>query len=485
MLASYGHVRDLPENPGKGKLGVDVEHDFAPEYVVNEDRRKQVNAIAQGGAASRLRLPRDRPRPRGRVDRVARRRGRRHPRGQDPSGDVQRDHAQRDHRGVPQPARHRHEPRRRAADAPHRRPHRRLHAEPARQPQGPLGPLGRSRAVGRGPARRRARARDRGLRRARVLDDRRAPVDRCRRPVPRPRSSGSTARPIAQGGEVGRNEVPIPDEADRHRVRRGAARPGRSHHVREGAPDEARRRRRRSRRARSSRRRAASSRSGRSGRCRSRSGSTRASRSTASRSGSSRTCGPTRSRSRVRDGRGARRREGALRGRVRAPRRSRLQDADEGRPGGARGHPADELRARPRLARGDPEVRRAAPLSAHLAAGARLPDGREADGDDERRGRRGPLRPARERHPDDVRRLLARLHRGPRRRRGRRCRVAPPGARRGRRRDRRPTPSRRSTSPSRRRATPRRRSSRRSRSTASAAPRRTPRRSPRSRTAAT
>ncbi len=45
VLASYGHVRDLPENPGKGKFGVDVEHDFAPDYVVPEDRRKQVSAI--------------------------------------------------------------------------------------------------------------------------------------------------------------------------------------------------------------------------------------------------------------------------------------------------------------------------------------------------------------------------------------------------------------------------------------------------------
>ncbi len=45
VLASYGHVRDLPENPGKGKLGVDVDHDFAPEYVISEDRRKQVDAI--------------------------------------------------------------------------------------------------------------------------------------------------------------------------------------------------------------------------------------------------------------------------------------------------------------------------------------------------------------------------------------------------------------------------------------------------------
>src|SRR6187402_586231 len=47
VLASYGHVRDLPENPGKNKLGVDVENDFKPEYVVSEDRRKQVNEITR------------------------------------------------------------------------------------------------------------------------------------------------------------------------------------------------------------------------------------------------------------------------------------------------------------------------------------------------------------------------------------------------------------------------------------------------------
>ncbi len=45
VLASYGHVRDLPENPGKGKFGVDVDHDFAPEYVISDDRRKHVSAI--------------------------------------------------------------------------------------------------------------------------------------------------------------------------------------------------------------------------------------------------------------------------------------------------------------------------------------------------------------------------------------------------------------------------------------------------------
>ena len=52
VLASYGHVRDLPENPGKGQFGVDVEHDFAPEYVVSEDRRKQVDAIAKAAKSA-------------------------------------------------------------------------------------------------------------------------------------------------------------------------------------------------------------------------------------------------------------------------------------------------------------------------------------------------------------------------------------------------------------------------------------------------
>ena len=54
VLASYGHVRDLPENPGKGKFGVDVDHDFAPEYVINEDRRKQVNDIEKAAKGSDL-----------------------------------------------------------------------------------------------------------------------------------------------------------------------------------------------------------------------------------------------------------------------------------------------------------------------------------------------------------------------------------------------------------------------------------------------
>ncbi len=52
VLASYGHVRDLPENPGKGKFGVDVDHDFAPEYVISDDRRKQVSDIEKAARGS-------------------------------------------------------------------------------------------------------------------------------------------------------------------------------------------------------------------------------------------------------------------------------------------------------------------------------------------------------------------------------------------------------------------------------------------------
>jgi DNA topoisomerase-1 len=54
VLASYGHVRDLPENPGKGKFGVDVEHGFTPEYVVADDRRKQVDAIEKAARSADL-----------------------------------------------------------------------------------------------------------------------------------------------------------------------------------------------------------------------------------------------------------------------------------------------------------------------------------------------------------------------------------------------------------------------------------------------
>src|SRR3989338_6228730 len=41
VSATYGHVRDLP----KSKLGVDIEHDFAPQYIIPLKARKVVSAL--------------------------------------------------------------------------------------------------------------------------------------------------------------------------------------------------------------------------------------------------------------------------------------------------------------------------------------------------------------------------------------------------------------------------------------------------------
>jgi len=41
VKASYGHIRDLATK-GKGGLGIDVDHNFAPAYVINNDKRKVV-----------------------------------------------------------------------------------------------------------------------------------------------------------------------------------------------------------------------------------------------------------------------------------------------------------------------------------------------------------------------------------------------------------------------------------------------------------
>ena len=38
VLASYGHVRDLPEK----SLGVDIEHNFEPKYVILPKAKKRV-----------------------------------------------------------------------------------------------------------------------------------------------------------------------------------------------------------------------------------------------------------------------------------------------------------------------------------------------------------------------------------------------------------------------------------------------------------
>src|SRR5207253_3993767 len=42
VLASYGHVRDLPAKA----LGVDLDHDFAPRYEPLKDRRRELEKLA-------------------------------------------------------------------------------------------------------------------------------------------------------------------------------------------------------------------------------------------------------------------------------------------------------------------------------------------------------------------------------------------------------------------------------------------------------
>ncbi|HVA84974.1 MAG TPA: type I DNA topoisomerase, partial [Candidatus Saccharimonadales bacterium] len=54
VLASYGHVRDLPEKLGRDQLGVDVDHDFKPTYEVVADRRKQVGEITRAARKADL-----------------------------------------------------------------------------------------------------------------------------------------------------------------------------------------------------------------------------------------------------------------------------------------------------------------------------------------------------------------------------------------------------------------------------------------------
>ena len=41
VLSSYGHVRDLP----KSKLGIDVENNFEPSYIVPTKAKKNVNIL--------------------------------------------------------------------------------------------------------------------------------------------------------------------------------------------------------------------------------------------------------------------------------------------------------------------------------------------------------------------------------------------------------------------------------------------------------
>ncbi len=49
VLSSYGHIRDLKK---KG-LGIDLQHDYAPEYEISDDKKKLVADLKKGSQNSR------------------------------------------------------------------------------------------------------------------------------------------------------------------------------------------------------------------------------------------------------------------------------------------------------------------------------------------------------------------------------------------------------------------------------------------------
>ena len=56
VLASYGHIRDLP----KSKLGIDVENNFEPQYMIPRGSAKQMNALKKAlGSAQTIYLATD------------------------------------------------------------------------------------------------------------------------------------------------------------------------------------------------------------------------------------------------------------------------------------------------------------------------------------------------------------------------------------------------------------------------------------------
>ena len=50
VKSSFGHIRDLQDN----KLSVDVEHGFAPEYIIPADKKKVVAELKKAAAGAEM-----------------------------------------------------------------------------------------------------------------------------------------------------------------------------------------------------------------------------------------------------------------------------------------------------------------------------------------------------------------------------------------------------------------------------------------------
>ena len=284
VLASFGHIRDLPAKDGS----VDPDARF-PHALGGRPQVQPAPQRHRPGAQGRRQAdPRHRPRPRGRGDLLARAGGAEGEEGaQGPDGrarGVQRHHQAGGDRGDEASARDRRRAGRRLSRPPRARLSRRLHALAGALAQAAGRALGRPRAVGGAAAGLRPRARDREIRRQGILVDRRR---RSRRRATKPSKRASSA-PTARRSSAStsaRARRPKPSRA----IWRTPASPSpRSRPSPRGAI-----RRRPSPPRPCSRKRAASSASRRRTPCGSRSGSTKASRSAARPSASSPICAPT------------------------------------------------------------------------------------------------------------------------------------------------------------------------------------------------
>ena len=177
VLASMGHIRDLP----KSKLGVDVDNDFEETYESILSRKKRDQGTEGRGQGRHGHLRRDRPRSRRRSDWLAHCAGARRQETQDSPPDVQRDHQEGDSRSDQAPEGDRRKNGRRAAGAPRARSPGGLQDQPAALGQGAPRPERRPRAVGRAQTGLRPRTRDRTVRPRGILERLRAP---CRAAAP-------------------------------------------------------------------------------------------------------------------------------------------------------------------------------------------------------------------------------------------------------------------------------------------------------------
>ncbi len=186
VLASYGHVRDLPPRDGS----VETDNGFAMHWELYADKARQLKAISdEVKKADRVILATDPDREGEAIawhllewmsgEEGPAAQGRRDAR------DVQRDHQAGDPVGDGQAPRRRRRPRRRLPRPARARLSRRLQPVAGAVAQATRREVGGARPVGRAAHRRRPRARDRDLRQPRILDGRGDAGDRRRRVVRR------------------------------------------------------------------------------------------------------------------------------------------------------------------------------------------------------------------------------------------------------------------------------------------------------------